>query len=57
MIILEGFLSVTGFFFDATGEDDHVSNEDESRGTEDRDDDGQDDQELPVLLLMITLNY
>ena len=34
------------------GEEDHVEDEDESTGAEDRDDDGQDDVQLPVLLLL-----
>ena len=38
------------------GKDDHVGHEDECGGTEDGGDDDQDDQELPVLLLVITLN-
>ena len=32
--------------------EDHVEDEDESAGAEDRDDDGQDDVQLPVLLLL-----
>ena len=34
------------------GEEDHVEDEDESTGAEDRDDDGQDDVQLPVLLFL-----
>ena len=32
--------------------EDHVEDEDEGAGAEDRDDDGQDDVQLPVLLLL-----
>jgi len=44
--------SSSTFNIRVTGEEDHVEDEDESTGAEDRDDDGQDDVQLPVLLLL-----